>query len=236
MSKSSADTHLSLGVVRHWPSLKAKRWAIFKLRRLALQPDTAAIVGIGSAVRSTHHPGSDVDFLVIAAIDAAPDILIPIDVDLCMFRSADVEQKLRECDDLLGWAVQFGRTIFERNQYWAKLCERWTGKISFPLPETSMARALRFERRAEELLWMGDLDAALEQVIGMLTHRSRASLVKAGIYPASRPELPAQLRKIGESRLAEWLDQALRHRRIAEDLLEELKRKASETEQYRRDM
>ncbi len=235
MGRRFDDSHLALEVVRHWPSLNAKRWATSTLRNLASLRDTAAIVGIGSAIRSAHHPGSDVDFLIITDIDAEPDSSRPIDVDLCMFRGTEVDQKLRECDDLLGWALRFGRTIFDRNEYWASLCERWAGQLPLPSPEISIARARRFERFAEELVSMGDLDAALEQVVGMLTHRSRANLLQARIYPASRPELPEQLRKIGEPRLADWLERALRHHQIARDLLDKLKQRTTEAEQPARE-
>jgi hypothetical protein len=88
--------------------------------------------------------------------------------------------------------------------------------------------ALRFERYAAQLVSAGDFDAALEQIIGMLTHMGRASLVRARVYPASRPELPAQLRGIGEYQLAEWLEQALRRRYIAPAILDRLKPGASE--------
>ncbi|WP_424667402.1 nucleotidyltransferase domain-containing protein [Candidatus Binatus sp.] len=206
--------------------MNAKRWAISKLSRLASEGATAAIVGIGSAVRPVHHPGSDVDFLVVSDIDLRPDESQPIDVDLCIFRTTDIDQRLQAFDDLLGWALRFGRPIFDRNQYWANLCTRWADKIPFPSPEVSIARALHFERFARELVSMQDLDAALEQVVAMLTHRSRAKLLRSRTYPASRPELPAQLREIGEYRLAEWLESALLNREIAQDLLDKLKERA----------
>jgi len=144
-------------------------------------------------------------------------------VDLRVFRSWEVDQKLNECDDLLGWAMRFGRVVFDRDQYWTNLYARWGTRLPFPSPEASVARAYRFERLAKEMISAGDFDAALEQVVAMLTHRSRASLLRAQVYPASRPELPLQLRKIGEYPLAESLERALRYRQIAPDVLHELK-------------
>ncbi len=214
---------LAVSVVRRWPSVKAKRWATSTLFSLASNSRTAAIVAIGSAVRSAHHPRSDVDFLVITDDQVKSNSPRPIDVDLRVFRSCEVEQKLNDCDDLLGWAMRFGRTMFERELYWTNLHTRWAGRLPFPSPEASVSRAYRFERFAKELVSVGDFDAALEQVIAMLTHRSRASLLRAQVYPASRPELPSQLRKIGECRLAESLERALRYRQIAPDVLHELK-------------
>jgi len=162
---------------------------------LASQPDTAAIVAIGSAVRAAYHSRSDVDFLVITDGEAAPDRSRPIDVDLRMFRRCEIDQKIREGDDLLGWAIRFGRAVFDRDQFWASLRSQWARQLPFPSPEVSVARALRFERVARELVAMRDFEAALEQVAGMLTHRARASLLRARVYPASRPELPSSYAK-----------------------------------------
>ena len=174
------------------------------------------------------------DFLVISDVDHKPDASRPIDVDLRMFRTCEVDQKLRECDDLLGCALRFGRLVFERSEYWASLHAKWAGQLPFPSPQLSIERALRFERFAEELVSAEDFDAAVEQVIGMLTHRSRASLLQAGVYPASRPELPTQLREIGECRLAESLERALQHRQIDSDVLDNLKRRRADHAQLMR--
>lgn len=135
-------------------------------------------------------------------------------------------KKIREGDDLLGSAIRFGRAIFERDQFWKDLHSRWASRLPFPLPETSIARALRFERVARELAAMGDFEAALEQIAGMLTHQARATLLSSCIYPASRPELPTQLRMIKQYRLAEILESALR-RRLSAEVLEELTHKTS---------
>jgi hypothetical protein len=57
-----------------------------------------------------------------------------------------------------------------------------------------------------DLLQIGDADAAREQALSYLTHLARAELLEKGVYPASRPELPEQLRKIGDHHLARRLD------------------------------
>jgi hypothetical protein len=228
MSRRLDKASLALGVVRRWPSSDARNWAKSNFSCLASQPDTTAILAIGSAVRPGCHSGSDVDFLVIADGGAAPDRPPPIDVDLRMFRRCEIDQKIREGDDLLGWAIRFGRAIFDRDQFWANLRSRWSRQLPFPSPEVSVARALRFERVARELVSMGDFDAALEQVAGMLTHQARASLLRARVYPASRPELPMQLRKIRQQRLAESLECALRLRFPA-DVLDELTHTTSDS-------
>jgi hypothetical protein len=66
----------------------------------------------------------------------------------------------------------------------------------------------------------GDSDAAHEQLVTLLTHRAWASLLRNNVHPASRPELPDQLRSVGEQSLANSLEQALRERakRANEDI------------------
>ena len=59
----------------------------------------------------------------------------------------------------------------------------------------------------------GDRDAAAELRASMLTHLARAALSGAAVFPQSRPELPGQLRGIGEQALADQLDEALAQRR-----------------------
>ena len=222
MSTAIVKTRLALDVVLRWPSQAAKQWATSALGSIALRPETAAIVAIGSGVRPSHHRNSDVDFLIITDLDNQTFVERPIDVDLRLFRSCDVERQLSEGNDLLGWAARFGRSVFDPRYYWENLKARWADRLPLPSPDPSMAMALRFEGFARELFSIGDLDAALEQVIAMLTHKSRATLLRAGVYPASRPELPGQLQNIGENQLADWLHRALIRRQIAPAVLREL--------------
>ena len=56
------------------------------------------------------------------------------------------------------------------------------------------------------VLEIGDVDAALEQAISYLTHLAWADLLERGIFPASRRELPGQLRAIDSQRLADCLE------------------------------
>ena len=47
---------------------------------------------------------------------------------------------------------------------------------------------------ALELLEMGDVEAASEELMFAASHVARAILLERGVFPLSRPELPAQLR------------------------------------------
>jgi hypothetical protein len=63
--------------------------------------------------------------------------------------------------------------------------------------------------RLAQVLESGDADASQEQAVSYLTHLGRAELLGRGVHPASRPELPSQLRAIGSLQIAECLERVL---------------------------
>lgn len=167
-----------------------------------------AIVAIGSSVRTVEF-SADLDLLLFHEGRAPHLETPPIDVDLRAIPIADVASRLQNGNDRLGWAVLFGRVIFERGNYWSGLVGRWSGKMPLPSAEEAFRRAEKAKTLVEDLANVGDEDAADEQRISMLTHLARGNLIRSGIYPTSRPELPAQLRKAGYGELAEQLESAL---------------------------
>jgi hypothetical protein len=100
--------------------------------------------------------------------------------------------------------------------------ERLVCSGAAPPYEEATKRAARAERLTRELLAIGDESAAREMLVSMLTHRARSCLSKAGIYPASRPELPDQLRATGEHSLATALSDAISGARAAEAILKDV--------------
>jgi hypothetical protein len=110
---------------------------------------------------------------------------------------------------MLGWAVMFGRMLFQRHSFWDGIVKSWRQRLPLPSVTLARTRAAAAYRRMSSLLRLGDADAAREQAISYLTHLARAELLERGIYPESRPELPEQLRKIGDYHLAGQLDRIL---------------------------
>ena len=201
----------SLKCIRKWPSKRARYWSGEFIKNASKQANIKAVIVVGSAIRKVRHV-ADIDFIVI--YDNNKPILNspPIDVDIRAYDENQVQKLLSEGHDLLGWAIKLGCLVFERNNYWTKLRSQWINKLIFPSMEDARARANRAKKLYDELYGMGDKDAAEEQLITMLTHIARAHLIKAGIFPTSRPELPKQLREIGEEELAKELDEALERR------------------------
>ena len=137
---------------------------------------------------------------------------VPIDVDIKIYAHADFEKTLANHNDLSEWIIMFGELICERDGYWSILRESWKSRISLPSATVAEERSARSLTRYHELKNMGDTEAADELLLASLTQSARAHLIRNGIYPASRPELPAQLRKTGEYEIADKLEELLRRR------------------------
>lgn len=198
----------ALALVRRWPSHVARRWTREFLARFCEDSRILAVVVYGSAVRNVSD-SADVDLLFIYE-DTFPDVSAPpFDVDLRGYDRASVEAQLCRGHDLLGWAVRYGLVLCERAGYWTDLVSRWREHLSLPDPQISEDRASKAQRLRVDLLRMGDLPAANEQYLAYLTHTARAKLLRRGIFPGSRPELPEQLRELGEPQLADELVSAM---------------------------
>jgi hypothetical protein len=194
--------------VRRWPTPRAKAWTLRFLRQAAVNEDIVAVVAVGSAVRAGV-PSADLDLVVVSGRPAALDPPNPIEVDVRTYQADDVTRQIAEGNDLLGWAVKFGCLVFQRDGYWSALVSSWRDQLPLPKAEIALQRAQAAARRLAKMLEVGDMEAAEEQALACATHRARAELLKQSVYPASRPELPGQLRAIGGDEAADALQQLL---------------------------
>lgn len=201
-------------VVHRWSSDGAKGWVQSFIPQACSNPSVLAVVAFGAAVRTASFT-ADIDLLVIYDRPKPRFERRPIDVDIRWYERSHVEKLINEGQELLSWVVRFGELICERKGYWTKLREEWLDRMPFPSADLAEERVVRAWRLYKELIEMGDQDAAQEQRLVALTQEARAKLIRRGVYPASRPELPGQLRIISENALAEKLDQALREREEA---------------------
>ena len=203
-----------------WPTRRSKEWLARFLAEASHEPDILAVVAIGSGVR----PGvksNDLDLVVVrtgppARVDA------PIEVDLRHFQAEEIDLKVQEGNDLLGWAAIFGIPLVDKDRFWTRFVDRHRGRIPMPSAQVARDRAQKAQTHVERLLDTGDEEAAAEQLVSMLTHLARAALVETGTYPASRPELPGQLRARGEHEIADALEQAIFRERPAGAIYREL--------------
>ena len=135
----------------------------------------------------------------------------PWEIDIRVYDPAEVESFLERGQDMLGWAVKFGKVLFQRDSYWDEVVRRWRDRLPFPDIDSAYARASDSYRWLSEFHGVGDTDAAYEHALSYLTHLARAALVEREVYPASRPELPGQLREAFADAppVAEWLERLL---------------------------
>jgi len=172
------------------------------------------VVLFGSTIRPA--PSSfDFDCLYIYEVDKPALHPAPMDVDLRGYPADQVEDLIGQGHDLLIWSLRLGELVCEHNAYWTKLKASWQGRLPFPSAEVAVKRATAADRMAKALTEAGDHDAAAEQSLTAITHRARAALILASVFPASRPELPDQLRSIGRWDLAMDLARAIADRDLA---------------------
>ena len=203
MKRSFADR-----CIQRWPTLGAKKWTLEFLERANRDHNILAVVAIGSAVREGVQ-SDDLDMLVLCQCAQEFSERAPLEIDLRAFDAQSVDTRIEAGHDLLGWAVVFGRTLFDREAIWLRIVRRWRGRVPLPNPKEIRKRSLVTRRRMQEMREMGDEDAAVELELAYLSHDARAALAEAGVYPASRPELPDQLTSIGALTLAAQVRHAL---------------------------
>ncbi|MGQ0651291.1 MAG: hypothetical protein ACT4P4_03325 [Betaproteobacteria bacterium] len=198
----------ALGAVERWPTGKAKSWTARFLREAASGDDIVAVVAIGSAVRK-NVPSVDLDLLVVQKSEPRLAVKAPLEIDVRSYAAGQIEPEIAAGNDLLGWAVRYGRPLYERDGYWSCVLAKWQDKLPLPNPAVAERRSADAYRRLKGLMDAGDVAAAREQAISYATHRARAELIRRGVYPASRPELPEQLRTTGQDKLASLLEQLI---------------------------
>jgi hypothetical protein len=170
-----------------------------------------AVVAIGSAV-CPNVTSADLDLIVICANTGSLTDRAPLEIDLRDYSAADVDTQIASGNDLLGWGIKFGKALFQRDHYWDRLVNSWRDRLPLPSAAVARNRAASAHRRLAKVMEFGDADASQEQAVSYLTHLVRAELLDRGVYPASRPELPSQLRALGSFQIAEWLDGLLQNK------------------------
>ena len=188
-----------------WPTGASKEWTENFLASARDDLSVAAVIAIGSAVQP-NAVTADLDLVVICREPLNVSRSRPMEVDLRVYRTDDVDRLIAEGHDVLGWAVRYGQVLFQRAGFWDMALSRWKDELPLPSPEVPRVRARETRRRFLNVLEIGDLDAALEQAISYLTHLAWAQLLEAGIFPASRRELPNQLRAVESHKLADSLE------------------------------
>jgi len=191
-----------------WPTDRSRDWVRRFLNSAAADPNIMAVIAIGSAIRP-NVPSADLDVIVVCGNSGVLDLKPPLEIDLRAYSAADAAAGIGSANDLLGAAVKFGKILFQRDDYWDDTVDLWRDRLPLPSAELARQRAANAHRRLIGVLESGDDDAAHDQAISYMTHLARAELLDRFVYPATRPELPSQLRTVGCHQLADQFDALL---------------------------
>jgi hypothetical protein len=159
-----------------------------------------SVVLVGSAARGTQTENSDIDLLVISASPLMKNLNAPSRVHLVQSTYDDFLKQLQSGEDFEAWSVRFGIAVHD-NGLWSKILSSPEAKV-WPSWKKKVMHGARRLFLAKRLIMTGDLEAAAEEMLYTTGHIARGLLLKANVFPLSRPELEEQARAIGYPHLA----------------------------------
>lgn len=125
-------------------------------------------------------------------------------LDLHTLTPAELDAHILAGDDFVQWSLRFGLVVFDdghlrRAAALIASCKPW------PDPDRKRQHAAKSVDLARRMVASGDQDAALEQTRTALSLAARARLLRAGVFPGARDELPQQLAALGRREAGEAL-------------------------------
>ena len=158
--------------------------------------DSATVVLVGSSARDTMHGRSDIDVLIIHEDDHRIRLDRPGYIHLQQQSRTRFLKRLENGDDYPAWALRFGIPVRDPCGWWA---EQVAAELDYPHWPDWRPKADYARKRivvSGELLDVGDVDAASEEMMFAASHVARAVLLRHGKFPLSRMELPSQLEEL----------------------------------------
>ena len=165
------------------------------LFRAGLDP-ASTVVLVGSAARGVRTYCSDVDVLVLNEDGKRVTLKRPGDTHLQQDSRCRFQQRLADGDDYPAWALRFGVPLRDADGWWAEQVAAERATPHWPDWCPKVAHARKRLHLALEMLEIGDIDAAAEELLLAASHVARAVLLRAHTFPLSRPELPGQLQAL----------------------------------------
>ncbi len=158
-----------------------------------------SVILVGSVARKADTENSDVDLLLISR-GSLNDLNIPRRVHAMRSTPESFLEQLEAGEDFEAWCVRFGIVVSD-NGLWSQILERPETQI-WPSWRKKVMHGARRLILAGRLIATGDLDAAAEEMLYATGHIARGFLLRANIFPLSRPELEEQIRTLGYPHLA----------------------------------
>ena len=171
--------------------------------------DAATVILVGSGARGVRNLRSDIDVLVLHDDGHRIRLKRPGDIHLQQDSRSRFIRRLEDGDDYPGWALRFGMPMRDPDGWWAKHVAAERENPHWPNWRTKVEHAKKRIRMGLDLLGVEDMDAASEELLFATSHVARATLLKDGVFPLSRPELPTQLEDV-DPRLARLLELLIR--------------------------
>ena len=165
-----------------------------------------AAILVGSVARETSTERSDID-VVFVSEQRLRRARCAARVHAQLFVADELRQKLRAGDDFALWCVRLGLPIADPG-IWATITAD-PEAAEWPDWKPKIVHAMRRLILSSDLLKVGDLPAASEEALYAVTHTARAILLRAAVFPLSRPEMVEQLLGAGHRPLAELLRRLL---------------------------
>ena len=185
-------------------SLETEVNLVFDALTLEGLSDTATVVMIGSSARGAMNDRSDIDILVLDDGESRIRVESLANVHPQYYSRLKFLSRLEDGDDYPDWALRFGVPMRDPDGWWARHVAAEVDNPHWPDWRPKVNHARKRMSMASELLDIGDVDAASEELMFGASHIARAALLKHGVFPLSRPELPSQLESI-EPNLANLL-------------------------------
>ncbi len=185
------------------PCIAAAEAALQALFRAGLDP-ASTVVLVGSTARGAQTPRSDVDVLVLNEDGKRVALARPGETHLQQDSRARFLRRLRAGDDYPAWALRLGVPPHDADGWWAEQAAAEKARPHWPDWRPKAHSATKRLHLATELLGTGDVDAAREELLLAASHLARAILLRDGMFPLSRPELPDQLQAV-DAELAKLL-------------------------------
>lgn len=198
-------------IILRWPTPESRTWLEQFHAQMTKDENVRAVIAVGSTIRPAVQ-SEDLDLVVVCRDRQRFTSKAPIEVDVRPFALKGINERIAEGDSLLVWAVRFGRPLLDKDEIWGQIVAHWHNRLPLPSARAERERADRFLARMTEVLELGDQEAAAELRVSHLTALARAALSEHGVPPISRPELPDQLRSIGQHQLARQLAVVLEQR------------------------
>lgn len=157
-----------------------------------------ALVLLGSVARGKRtRMWSDLDLLAVEA----PYIEAPPSVHFIQLDRSELLERAARRDDFPQWAFRYGEPLFGENR-WREFAATALASLPWPDPLKKFQQAQDRLKVADALVEVTDFTSAQKEAIYAASHTARALLLSCGRFPLSRPELPAQLRQVGQLQAA----------------------------------